>query len=117
MTGTSPELAIANTRQLIENENVFALIGAVGTPTSRSATPVAAAADVPYVAPFTGAGFLRDDSWTNIINLRASYAQETEEMVERLTNRLGHRAHRGAVPGRLLRPGRILRRAGSAGTT
>ena len=84
-----PEAAIANTRELIENKGVFALIGAVGTPTSRSATPVAAAADVPYVAPFTGAGFLRNDDWTNIINLRASYAQETEEMVERLTVDLG----------------------------
>ncbi len=84
-----PEAAIANTRELIESREVFALIGAVGTPTSRSATPVAAAADVPYVAPFTGAGFLRNDDWTNIINLRASYAQETEEMVERLTVDLG----------------------------
>lgn len=84
-----PEAAIANTRALIEEQEVFALIGAVGTPTSRSATPVAAAAEVPYVAPFTGAGFLRNDDWTNIINLRASYAQETEEMVERLTVDLG----------------------------
>ena len=84
-----PEAAIANTRALIEEQEVFALIGAVGTPTSRSATPVAAAADVPYVAPFTGAGFLRNDDWTNIINLRASYAQETEEMVARLTTDLG----------------------------
>ncbi len=84
-----PEEAIANTRSLIEEQEVFALIGAVGTPTSRSATPVAAAADVPYVAPFTGAGFLRNDDWTNIVNLRASYAQETEEMVERLTTDLG----------------------------
>ena len=84
-----PEAAIANTRSLIEEREVFALIGAVGTPTSRSATPVAAAADVPYVAPFTGAGFLRNDDWTNIVNLRASYAQETEEMVERLTTDLG----------------------------
>jgi len=84
-----PEAAIANTRSLIEEREVFALIGAVGTPTSRSATPVAADADVPYVAPFTGAGFLRNDDWTNIVNLRASYAQETEEMVERLTTDLG----------------------------
>ena len=37
-----PEAAITNTIQLIEGERVFALIGAVGTPTSRSATPVAA---------------------------------------------------------------------------
>ena len=84
-----PEAAIVNTQALIDDEQVFALIGAVGTPTSRSATPVASDAGVPYVAPFTGAGFLRDDSWDNIVNLRASYAQETEEMVERLTTDAG----------------------------
>ena len=46
-----PEAAIANTRRLIEQEGIFALIGAVGTPTSLSATPVAATAGVPYIAP------------------------------------------------------------------
>ena len=84
-----PEAAIANTRYLIEQRQVFALIGAVGTPTSRSATPIAADASVPYVAPFTGAEFLRDAGWANIINLRASYNQETEEMVARLIGDLG----------------------------
>ena len=84
-----PEAAIANTTRLIKEEKVFALIGAVGTPTSRSATPVAAEAKVPYVAPFTGAAFLRDPDWGNVINLRASYNQETEEMVARLTGDLG----------------------------
>lgn len=84
-----PEAAIVNTRQLIENSGVFALIGAVGTPTSRSAAPVAAANGVPYIAPFTGAAFLRDPTWRNVINLRASYDQETEAMVARLTADLG----------------------------
>ena len=84
-----PEAAVTNTLQLIEVEEVFALIGEVGTPTSRSATPVAADAGVPFIAPFTGAEFLRDDDWDNIINLRASYYQETEEMVSRLTQDLG----------------------------
>ena len=84
-----PEAAIANTQTLIEKDRVFALIGAVGTPTSRSATPVAAQFGVPYIAPFTGAAFLRDPHWNNIINLRASYNQETEEMVARLTTDLG----------------------------
>ncbi|MDE0023345.1 MAG: ABC transporter substrate-binding protein [Spirochaetaceae bacterium] len=84
-----PEAAIANTFRLIEQEQVFALIGAVGTPTSRSATPVAAEAGVPYIAPFTGAEFLRDSAWDNVLNLRASYYQETEEMVARLTEDLG----------------------------
>ena len=85
--GYEPEAAIRNTRRLIEDEGVFALVGGVGTPTSRSAVPVAESAGVPYVAPFTGAGFLRDQP--HVINLRASYAQETEEMVERLTRDLG----------------------------
>ena len=84
-----PELAVTNTLRLIQEEEVFALIGAVGTPTSRSATPVAAEANVPYVAPFTGAAFLRDAIWKNILNLRASYYQETEEMVARMTTDLG----------------------------
>ena len=84
-----PEAAIANTRHLIEEDQVFALIGAVGTPTSRSATPIAAEAGVPYIAPFTGAAFLRDPGWNNIVNLRASYNQETEEMVQRLIQDLG----------------------------
>ena len=84
-----PEAAVVNTLQLIEQEQVFALIGAVGTPTSRSAMPVAAEADVPYIAPFTGAGFLRDPVWGNVVNMRASYGQETEEMVARLTGDLG----------------------------
>ncbi|MCY4577906.1 MAG: ABC transporter substrate-binding protein [Chloroflexi bacterium] len=84
-----PEAAVTNTLQLIEEEGVFALIGEVGTPTSRSATPVAADEGVPFIAPFTGAEFLRDDDWANIINLRASYYQETEEMVARLTQDLG----------------------------
>ena len=84
-----PEAAIANTRQLIADDGVFALIGAVGTPTSRSATPIAADAGVPYIAPFTGAEFLRDPKLRNVINLRASYYQETEAMVSRLIGDLG----------------------------
>ena len=87
--GYEPEAAISNTFELIETNKVFALIGAVGTPTSRSAVPVAYEADVPYVAPFTGAAFLRESKWRNVVNLRASYNQETEEMVARLTEDLG----------------------------
>ncbi|MDE2926270.1 MAG: ABC transporter substrate-binding protein [Acidobacteriota bacterium] len=84
-----PEAAVANTLALIREQEVFALIGAVGTPTSRAAVPVAADANVPYIAPFTGAEFLRDAEWSNVINLRASYNQETEEMVARLTEDMG----------------------------
>ena len=84
-----PELAIANTRRLIEKVKVFALVGAVGTPTSYAAEPIASTAGVPYIGPFTGAEFLRSRSRPMVINVRASYFQETEEMVERLSRDLG----------------------------
>ena len=84
-----PNYASANTKLLIENRKVFALIGAVGTPTSRVTAPLAHEAGVPFIAPFTGAEFLRDPELDNVFNLRASYYQETEEMVERLTEDLG----------------------------
>lgn len=83
--GYEPDRAVANTRRLIEEEEVFALIGAVGTPTSRSATLVTEEAGVPYVAPFTGAAFLRDhERLSTVVNLRASYQQEVDEIVDRL---------------------------------
>ena len=85
-----PEEAIANTKRLIEEDRVFALIGAVGTPTSKAAEPIATKAGVPYLGPFTGAEFLRDvEKRPTVVNVRASYYQETEEMVERLTQDLG----------------------------
>ena len=84
-----PDLAFHTTRRLIEKTEVFALIGSVGTPTSRVASPLAHAAGVPFLAPFTGAEFLRDPKLDNVLNLRASYHQETEEMVARLTEDLG----------------------------
>ena len=82
------EAAIVNTRELIAH-GVFGLIGAVGTPTSRVAEPIASEAKVPYIGAFTGAALLRGEEQRYVVNLRASYNQETEEMVERLTTDLG----------------------------
>ena len=83
--GYEPEAAIVNTRALIEDRQVFALIGPVGTPTSTAAQPISTEAGVPYIGAFTGAEFLRDaEALPNVINVRASYFQETEEMARRL---------------------------------
>ena len=87
--GYESQLAYENTVRLIERVRVFGLIGAVGTPTSRAASPVAQAAGAPFIGPFTGANFLRNSELDNVVNYRASYYQETEEMVERLTQDLG----------------------------
>ncbi|MEO1331533.1 MAG: ABC transporter substrate-binding protein [Pseudomonadota bacterium] len=86
--GYEPERAISNTRALIDGNKVFALIGAVGTPTSKAAQPIATQENVPYLGAFTGAGFLRNPSLGNVINYRASYAQETEAWIKHLTEDL-----------------------------
>jgi ABC-type branched-subunit amino acid transport system substrate-binding protein len=74
---------------LIEEDKVFALIGEVGTPTSKAAQPIATDAGVPFIGPFTGAEFLRNPYKRTVVNVRASYYQETEAMVERLVADLG----------------------------
>jgi branched-chain amino acid transport system substrate-binding protein len=87
--GYEPERAIANTKRLIEEDGVFALVGEVGTPTSNAAQPIATDGGVPFIGPFTGAAFLRDPSLENVINVRGSYDQETEAWIEHLTTDLG----------------------------
>ena len=85
-----PETAIANAREFIDRFKVFALIGAVGTSAVAAAQPIATERGVPYVAPFTGAEFLRVAQLRpNVVNVRASFYQETDEMVARLTQDLG----------------------------
>ena len=83
--GYEPERAVANTRKLIEQEKVLALFGYVGTPTSLAALPVFTEAKVPFIGAFTGAQALREPFNRYVFNVRASYFDETEKIVEQLT--------------------------------
>ena len=87
--GYEPARSAALTEELIKVDQVFALLGYVGTPTSRAALPIAAQAGVPYLFPFTGAEFLRTPLKKWAFNVRASYFDETEELVERMSKDLG----------------------------
>jgi branched-chain amino acid transport system substrate-binding protein len=87
--GYEPNKSIAAVKKLIAEDKVFALVGSVGTPTSAAVQPIAAEAGVPFIGAFTGAEFLRDPAKSNVVNVRASYFQETETMVEHLTKDLG----------------------------
>ncbi|WP_317203036.1 ABC transporter substrate-binding protein [Janthinobacterium sp.] len=86
-----PQQTVGATRALIEVDKVFALFGFVGTPTSAAAVPIAVKAGVPYLFPFSGAEFLRHPVNPVVFNLRASYFDETEALVARLTGPLGLR--------------------------
>lgn len=87
--GYEPDKAIENTKKLLNEDNVFALIGGVGTPTSKATQPIASDAKIPFIGPFTGAEFLRSPYKHTVINVRASYFQETEAMVDKLVADLG----------------------------
>lgn len=86
--GYEPAKSIEATRELIA-VGVFALVGPVGTPTSMAAHPIAKEAGVPFIGPFTGVEALRNPYQPHVVNVRASYFQETEVMVERLTKDRG----------------------------
>ena len=82
-----PEQAVKNTRLLIKEDQVFAFIGGVGTPTSKAVLPIIEEAGIPYIGPFTGAEFLRKKHH-HVINVRASYYQEAQSIVDRLVEDL-----------------------------
>jgi branched-chain amino acid transport system substrate-binding protein len=79
--GYEADRAAANTKKLIDDEKIFALIGYVGTPTSMAALPIFSAEKVPFFAPFTGAESLRTPLNRYIFHIRASYFDETERIV------------------------------------
>jgi branched-chain amino acid transport system substrate-binding protein len=83
--GYEPPRAVENTKKLINEERVFALFGYVGTPTSQAVLPIFTEARVPYVGAFTGAELLRAPFNRYIFNVRASYFDETEAIVQHLT--------------------------------
>lgn len=86
--GYEPEKTVEATKKILNQDKVFALVGAVGTPTSQASQPIATAAKVPFIGPFTGADFLRNPYNRYVVNVRASYYQETEAWIEHLTKDL-----------------------------
>jgi len=89
--GYDPPRCVANTQRLIIQDKVFTLFCYVGTPTTVKIIPLIQEAKVPLVGIFTGANALRDPFHRYIINIRASYYQETCAAVKRLVEDLGIR--------------------------
>lgn len=87
--GYEPDRAIKNTLQLIQDDQVFLLIGEVGTPTSKAIVPIIEQYKIPFFAPFSGAELLRNPFHRYVINVRASYYQEMEALTSYLTDKLG----------------------------
>lgn len=83
--GYEPDRCRANTEKFIKDE-VFALFGYVGTPTSLAALPLVNESKVPFFGPFTGAEALREPFSRPVFHVRASYYDETGLIVKQLTS-------------------------------
>jgi ABC-type branched-subunit amino acid transport system substrate-binding protein len=100
-----PPTAQKNTNTLIQKDKVFAILGSIGksdfaqvfiphnkasfesgTPTSQVAAPIAVRNKVPFIGALTGANLLREPFNPNLINVRASYDDETAAMVNYLVS-------------------------------
>ena len=84
--GYEPDKSKLAVKALIEQDQVFALIGSVGTPTGIAAVPLLTEAKVPLVGMFTGAEALRAPFNRMVFHVRGSYFDETERIVQHLTS-------------------------------
>jgi hypothetical protein len=88
--GYEPTRSIGVVKKLLTEDKVFSIIGTVGTPTAAAIQPITSNAGVPMIGAFSGVEFLREPYKPLVMNVRASYYQETEAMVEHLTKDLGY---------------------------
>ena len=83
--GYEPARAAETMKQLYEKDQVFGVVGNVGTPTAVVALPYALERKMLFFGAFTGAGLLRSDPPDRyVFNYRASYAEETAATVQYL---------------------------------
>ncbi len=83
--GYEPARTAETMKRLYEKDQVFGIIGNVGTPTATVALPYALERKMLFFGAFTGAGLLRSDPPDRyVFNYRASYAEETSAMVHYL---------------------------------
>lgn len=85
--GYDPARCMYNTQQLILKDKVFLLFCYVGTPTTLRIIPLINEAKIPLVGMFTGASRLRHPVNRYLINIRASYYQETKAAVDMIVKR------------------------------
>lgn len=76
--------ALANVEQFLADREVFALFNCMGTPMIDAMLPKVVDSGIPFFAPFTGAQLSRTKA-RSVFNIRASYADEAEKLVQHLS--------------------------------
>ncbi len=79
-----PQRTIQNTKTFLQNTDLLALFGYVGTPTTKVILPIVESERIPLIAPLSGASLLRDSDLKMVFNFRASYSMEIDKIVDSL---------------------------------
>ena len=82
--GYDVKRALANVAGFMEDRSNFALFNCMGTPAIEAMLPKVIESGIPFFAPFSGALSIRPKNTRNVFNIRASYADEAEQLVQHL---------------------------------
>lgn len=82
--GYDVKRALANVTGFLEDRGNFALFNCMGTPMIEAMLPQVIESGIPFFAPFSGALSVRPKDVRNVFNIRASYADEAEQLVQHL---------------------------------
>lgn len=80
-----PKKTLENVAGFIEGNATFALFSPFGTANNEALIPVAQKAGMPVLTPYTGAPSIRGASSQGVFNIRASYADEIDRLVNHLS--------------------------------
>lgn len=79
-----PKKTVEIAQSVVAANTAFAFFGTFGTPNNEALLPLAQAAGMPVLMPYTGAQSVRSKNFSGVYNLRASYGDEAERSVEHL---------------------------------
>lgn len=82
--GYDVKRAADNYAALLEDRSLFGLFNCFGTPMVEAVLPKVFASGIPFFAPYSGAMSIRAKQARNVVHIRASYADEAEQLVQHL---------------------------------
>jgi ABC-type branched-subunit amino acid transport system substrate-binding protein len=82
--GYDVKRSLENVKGFLRDPSVFGLFGCMGTPMIEALLPLIRNTDVTCFSPLTGASSARPADMRNVLNVRASYPEEAERLVEHL---------------------------------
>jgi ABC-type branched-subunit amino acid transport system substrate-binding protein len=82
--GYDAKRALANLDTFLADRTTFALFNCFGTPIVTAMMPRVLETGLPFFAPYTGALVARPRNARNVFNIRASYPDEAEQLVQHL---------------------------------